>query len=185
MCRQDVHTLTYTEAEIYHSTMKLVQCIGLNITTEWEPVALFQQVVGKDIHGYTYFLKNNPTQYQIRRNIYTNFSQKNESIDLFIFYYFFNKKDPIAPVTKIENINSGLTNYVLDHKKVNNVYDACKFLAKQIQNYGKQNDIMYPDPTDEIGKLTVYSDGREMDFDFSLTKPINLKTLKKVSQRNV
>ena len=34
MCRQDVHTLTYTEAEIYHSTMKLVQCIGLNITTE-------------------------------------------------------------------------------------------------------------------------------------------------------
>ena len=65
------------------------------------------------------------------------------------------------------------------------MYDACKFLAKQIQNYGKQNDIMYPDPTDEIGKLTVYSDGREMDFDFSLTKPINLKTLKKVSQRNV
>ena len=128
---------------------------------------------GETINGHGFYFKEERSPRDEKDTLYIDLSKKNESHDLkLLFEIIFGIEEVIKDGIK-ENIENGILK-----NTIYNVYDACQYLAQYIENEKVDNDIMYSDPNNEIGELTVYSDGREMVF--SLTNKIvhNLKSRK-------
>jgi len=146
---------------------------------------------GRTINNYGFYFNDIRSCRDILSTFSIDFSKKNESHDLRLLYRVYedlhetysgnhainyDSKDVDGREELLEPgglifIGKSTTSSTFN---INNVYDACQCYARLINNEKKINDRMYNDDSKAIGELTVYSDGREMEFvSYSVNSSVN------------
>ena len=160
---ESTNPLTNSSFSIYETICKIKKC-GKNCGDK----VGFGNVVPEDFPGSFYYISS---------------SKRNMSHDLRLLHELKNFNNIKNPVTNkvaygvgvktrsekhfgtIENVNSGLP------KKIVNVIDAHDALKKEIllKKHRKNNEELYASMV-SIGTLTIYQDGRDMDFVPTISK---------------
>ena len=160
---ESTNPLTNSSFSIYETICKIKKC-GKNCGDK----VGFGNVVPEDFPGSFYYISS---------------SKRNMSHDLRLLHELKNFNNIKNPVTNkvaygvgvktrsekhfgtIENVNSGLP------KKIVNVMDAHDALKKEIllKKHRKNNEELYASMV-SIGTLTIYQDGRDMDFVPTISK---------------